>query len=800
MFRFVNTFVLLGVPIKDFEPSSVPRFILNSMIETKLLAFLSLLAVQVFVSIIYKFSQTKGTYAYSPLSAIAMAEGIKFMISLFMLFSTTTIDDMISERSSFVKGCFYRFKTCWMLMTEQVSKRFIVFTYGLAVLYVINNQLAFVLFLHVDIASISMFKSFSSLLAAILLWTFFERQLSREQWASILLQVIGLIIVQYDGCKNIPILAWKYYFILMGSTLITAIASVLNERLIKTYTININIQNAILYSFGLMMNLGLFMYSPDLFNKENDVSQRKGFFEGYSMSVLAIVACNSLLGIVITFVYKYADAIVKTFSTSCATGVLLYINVVMFHLKTNLTVFLGAIVIFISSYLFLVVGPKASIPIVKSTESSEVLIIEQNEIKEKIGDNNKWKYWFASAVITGFTVYSTFSFFQQGWIYNFTKNVKILNGSHLISYPILIENVSLAHPVSIYGNNLCKNATNNKSAVSNMQIMIDSRNCSPIEICSNQMISCYLHGGLHTNSLIGNMMNISLNEYDQNNLTHPIHSSNFSIPFYRKSPSYWEKNRIALLIHFNRPYYERLSLLNIYRDLFPDIFFTGPEAHPKVIECHEGNLGLEAYECLSKVVSLCPNNYTGYLMIHFDLLPILYNLETLNLSSIWISKIGCVSPSKLSGWYWWDKSVGARAIKNTLEELYKNRNNVTNYDRYLSNYEHHVGESYCSSYSDIFYLPQRYVEDWLSLSQVFSRNDVFLEIAFPTLTYLIVHGNITLHTETLLGITFGFDFSSSFIATNPELHYLHRMDLAMVSQQQLVENVVQKSYQTKSSK
>lgn len=110
------------------------------MIETKLLAFLSLLTVQVFVSIIYKFSQTKGTYAYSPLSAIALAEGIKFMISIFMLFSTTMIDDMINERSSFVKGCFYRFRTCWILMTQQVSKRFIVFTYGLALLYVINNQ------------------------------------------------------------------------------------------------------------------------------------------------------------------------------------------------------------------------------------------------------------------------------------------------------------------------------------------------------------------------------------------------------------------------------------------------------------------------------------------------------------------------------------------------------------------------------------------------------------------------------------------------------------------------------------
>ncbi|CAF4962911.1 unnamed protein product, partial [Rotaria socialis] len=39
----------------------------------KLLAFIALLIVQIVVSVVYKFSQTKGDYAYSPLSAIASA-------------------------------------------------------------------------------------------------------------------------------------------------------------------------------------------------------------------------------------------------------------------------------------------------------------------------------------------------------------------------------------------------------------------------------------------------------------------------------------------------------------------------------------------------------------------------------------------------------------------------------------------------------------------------------------------------------------------------------------------------------
>ena len=317
--------------------------------DTKILAFLVLLLVQVFVSIVYKFSQTKGKYTYSPLSAIASAEFIKLCISLTFIWLSVSIDDSSSNNK-----IYNRFLACYAWFRKEVQSIFIAYTFGLALLYVINNQLAFVLYLYVDMASISMFKSFSSILSAILLWLFCERTLVREQWASIILQVVGLVIVQYDSCRDVPFLAIKDYITLIVSTLITAICSVWNERLIKTYSVNMHIQNAILYTFGLTLNLTLFFFFPDLFVKNET---RKQFFEGYSLMVIAIILCNSVLGIVITFVYKYADVIVKTFSTACATGVLLYINVAVFKIKANLTIFLGAIVIFISSYLFLLVKP-----------------------------------------------------------------------------------------------------------------------------------------------------------------------------------------------------------------------------------------------------------------------------------------------------------------------------------------------------------------------------------------------------------------------------------------------------------
>ena len=65
------------------------------------------------------------------------------------------------------------------------------------------------------------------------------------------------------------------------------------------------------------------------------------------------------------------------------------------------------------------------------------------------------------------------------------------------------------------------------------------------------------------------------------------------------------------------------------------------------------------------------------------------------------------------------------------------------------------------------------------------------------MTHMIVRENITLNTEVLSGITFGFQFSRKTLADHPSLHYLHRMDMTKVDEQQLIETVVQKSYDPK---
>ena len=120
--------------------------------KTKSIAFLALLVVQVFVSIVYKISQTKGKYTYSPLSVIASAEFIKLCMSITALCFQL---DLNTKSLSFVEKITSRLNASRLLIIKEVNATFILLTCGLASLYLINNQLAFVLFLFVNIALIS---------------------------------------------------------------------------------------------------------------------------------------------------------------------------------------------------------------------------------------------------------------------------------------------------------------------------------------------------------------------------------------------------------------------------------------------------------------------------------------------------------------------------------------------------------------------------------------------------------------------------------------------------------------------
>ena len=78
----------------------------------------------------------------------------------------------------------------------------------------------------------------------------------------------------------------------------------------------------LLYAFGFLMNGISCVYFPD---------PDKNFFSGFNQYRTYLeLLCQSLFGVTIGAVYKFSDVTTKTFALSCATNILIFINVVAF--------------------------------------------------------------------------------------------------------------------------------------------------------------------------------------------------------------------------------------------------------------------------------------------------------------------------------------------------------------------------------------------------------------------------------------------------------------------------------------
>lgn len=282
---------------------------MESTIRTKILAGAGMVCISTTVGILYKASQAaSGGFKYSTTGAICMAEFVKLAMSAsFHLFDKSHGQSLqVAKAISNAK--------------EQLSFYAFRHIYFLAILYMINNQLSFYIYTMVDPGTVFLFKAASTMIMAAVQCTFAGKKFTWEQWKAMMLQACGMITVQYDPCKGAGVYSPFAYGCLCLSTAITAISAARNEFLVKNFQITLNVQNAVLYSGGVIFNLLAFLLLPNPNSKNANI----GFFEGYDLLAIGVVCSNALIGIVITAVYKYADAVVKCIASDI-TAVLLII-------------------------------------------------------------------------------------------------------------------------------------------------------------------------------------------------------------------------------------------------------------------------------------------------------------------------------------------------------------------------------------------------------------------------------------------------------------------------------------------
>lgn len=309
------------------------------------------MVIQISVAVVYKLAQKGGKYHFSPASALTMAEFFKFCISLGMQLHQEWPED--NYNTSFMSRLRSALSQIYERTMDGFTRKQVGQSFTLGFSYAINNHFAFVLFLMADASSITLIKSGSSFISTILSVTLLAKTISAPQWISVVMQVCGLIMAQYNPCKSATLLSPIAYGLLFVHVMISGFNGIWNEDLVKS-TPSLASQNLLLYASGFLFNLWAYILLPNSFY---GAPANTGFFTGYTPSAIMVVVLNSTIGVVITAVYKYADVIIKTFALACSTGSLFIIEYLFFHSELSLNIFVGIIIVYLSSYMYLTTGP-----------------------------------------------------------------------------------------------------------------------------------------------------------------------------------------------------------------------------------------------------------------------------------------------------------------------------------------------------------------------------------------------------------------------------------------------------------
>lgn len=312
----------------------------------RILAFVSLVVIQVGVALVYKLSQRGGRYEFSQASALAMAELFKFLISagLFVRGRDASWDALRERPLSFLGDCA---RSLYGSVSPQLFRNLS----ALSLSYAINNHLAFWVFLLASPGTIQLIKSGSTFMTAFILYGILSRPISQLQWIAMALQMMGLIQSQYSECAKATAAPLLGYGLLLVQVTLTAINGAYNDHVAKTSGLSLHSINVVLYLTGFGFNLVAYVLRSIWFASTE--TPEPGFFEGYTVMAILVVVANALMGIVITAVYKYADAIIKSVATTFSTAILLIVSAIVFSTPLSLTNGIGVCIVFIATYLYM---------------------------------------------------------------------------------------------------------------------------------------------------------------------------------------------------------------------------------------------------------------------------------------------------------------------------------------------------------------------------------------------------------------------------------------------------------------
>ncbi|KAF3329447.1 CMP-sialic acid transporter 3-like isoform X1 [Carex littledalei] len=293
--------------------------------------------------ILVYMSKVNGKFDFSPVSVNFLTEVTKILFAIIMLLFQAR-NQKAGEKPFMTRSTFI-----------QAAKNNVLLAVP-ALLYAINNYLKFIMQLYFNPATV---KMLSNVKVYLYIGTNFAKLYVFNcyfifgQWEALTLLLIGITVNQLKSIPEgstalgLPVATGAYLYTLIFVT-VPALASVFNEYALKSqFETSIYLQNLFLYGYGAIFNFlaisGTAMVKgPESFD----------IFKGHSKATMFLVCNNAAQGILSSFFFKYADTILKKYSSTLATIFTGIASAALFGHALTINFVLGITIVFISMHQY----------------------------------------------------------------------------------------------------------------------------------------------------------------------------------------------------------------------------------------------------------------------------------------------------------------------------------------------------------------------------------------------------------------------------------------------------------------
>lgn len=226
-----------------------------------------------------------------------------------------------------------------------------------AALYAIQNNLCYLALKHLSAVSFQVIYQMKILTTALFSVLILGKRIEYGHWVSLLMLVTGVVAVQLSGRNQIDSSggsSWFGFLVLLFNSISSGFAGVYFELLSKapkTGSVRTRVRPKSLWMQSFQLGILGFAFST-IVAFFTPSEQNSGLFSGLNGWTLLTMALQSVGGLLVAVVIRYADNIQKAFATSLSIILCSFISVIFLGHQLPLELFLGSVLVVVAMVFY----------------------------------------------------------------------------------------------------------------------------------------------------------------------------------------------------------------------------------------------------------------------------------------------------------------------------------------------------------------------------------------------------------------------------------------------------------------